>query len=146
VARSLTLEPSTRLNPIEIAVNVELQQNRRMIRRPTGCFRIDPAKAKLAQIEFLNKNVDHTNGIVLINPVFQALRKQRALSTIRALNEAPHPIPPQIAQESYRENQMNRRVFTQPGSRPTPGCRRLTSATSTRTSCTTWRPERSTTI
>src|SRR5262249_41088325 len=116
VARSLTLEPSTRLNPIEIAVNVELQQNRRMIRRPTGCFRIDPAKAKLAQIEFLNKNVDHANGIVLINPVFQALRKQRALPTIRALNEAPHPIPPQIAQESYRENQMNRRVFTQPGS------------------------------
>src|SRR5262245_39155558 len=89
-----------------------------MIRRPTGCFRIDPAKAKLAQIEFLNKNVDHANGIVLINPVFQALRKQRALSTIRALNEAPHPIPPQIAQESYRENQMNRRVFTPPGSFP----------------------------
>jgi hypothetical protein len=47
-----------------------------MIRRPTGCFRIDPAKAKLAQIEFLNKNVDHANGIVLINPVFQAFRKQ----------------------------------------------------------------------
>ena len=116
VARSLTLEPSTRLNPIEIAVNVELQQNRRMIRRPTGCFRIDPAKAKLAQIEFLNKNVDHANGIVLIDPVFQAFRKQRALPTIRALNEAPHPIPPQKHPESYSANQITKCVFTQAGS------------------------------
>ncbi len=59
-----------------------------MIRRPTGCFRIDPVKAKLAQIKFLNKNVDHANRIVLVDPVFEALRKQRALPAIHALNEA----------------------------------------------------------
>ena len=28
-----------------------------MIRRPTGCFRIDPAKAKLAQIEFFDEDM-----------------------------------------------------------------------------------------
>src|SRR5258707_4959432 len=55
-------------------------------------------------------------AIVLANPVFQAFRKQRALPAIRALNEAPHPILPQIARESYRENQIRPRVFTQPGS------------------------------
>src|SRR5438309_9176924 len=87
-----------------------------MIRRPTGCFCIDPAKAKLAQIEFLNKNVDHANGIVLIDPVFQAFRKQRALPTTRALNEAPHPIPPQKQPESYSANQITKCVFTQAGS------------------------------
>src|SRR5262249_19116204 len=86
-----------------------------MIRRPTGCLRIDPAKAKLAQIEFLNKNVDHANGIVLINPVFQAFWKQRALPAICALNEALHRSL--AAQESPLENHMKQGVFTQPGSK-----------------------------
>src|SRR3984893_13625764 len=36
VAASLTLKPAARLNPIEITVNVELQQHRRMVRRPAG--------------------------------------------------------------------------------------------------------------
>src|SRR5205807_10660890 len=31
-------------------------------------------------------------------------------------NEAPHLIPPHIAQESYSENHTDQRVFTQPGS------------------------------
>jgi hypothetical protein len=35
---------------------------------------------------------------------------------IDLLNEAPHPIPPQIARESYRGNPSRRCVFTQPGS------------------------------
>src|ERR1019366_9433676 len=48
--------------------------------------------------------------------VFQAFRKQRALTAIRPLNEAPHLILPQIARESSRENQIQQRVFTQPGS------------------------------
>jgi hypothetical protein len=87
-----------------------------MIRGPAGCLRIDPTKPKPSQIEFLDKDVYHTNGIILANPVFQAFRKQRGLTAIRTLNEAPHPILPQIARESYRENQIQRRVFTQPGS------------------------------
>jgi hypothetical protein len=120
VAPSLALEPAARLDPIEIAVDVELQQYRRMIRRPAGYLGIDPAEPKLRQIQFLDKDIDHTNRIVLANPVFQAFRKKRPLPTIRALNEAPHLIPPQIAQESYRENQIPRRVFTQPGSKAAP--------------------------
>ena len=116
VAPGLTLQPAARLDPIEIAVDVELQQYRRMIRRPAGYLGIDPVEPKLRQIEFLDKDVDHPNRIVLADPVFQAFRKQRALPAIRPLNEAPHPILPQIARESYRENQIQRRVFTQPGS------------------------------
>src|ERR1700730_15428967 len=38
VAPSLTLKPAARLNPIEITVNVKLQQHRRMVRRPAGCL------------------------------------------------------------------------------------------------------------
>ena len=77
VARGLSLEPATRLNPIEIAVDVELQQDRRMIRRSAGRCGIDPAEPKFRQIEFVDNDIDYANRIVLADPVFQAFRKQR---------------------------------------------------------------------
>jgi hypothetical protein len=67
--------------------------SRRMIRRPAGYLGIDPVEPKLGQIELIDKDVDHPNRIVLADPVFQAFRKQRDLTAIRPLNEAPHPIP-----------------------------------------------------
>src|SRR5262249_32339705 len=83
-----------------------------MIRGPASCLGSDPVKSQFRQIEFINKDVDHLNGIVLVDPVFQAFRKQRALPTIPALNEAPHPILLRIiSRESHK-----RGVFTQPGS------------------------------
>src|SRR5471032_475779 len=87
-----------------------------MIRRPTGYLGFDPAEPKLSQIKFIDKDIDDTNRIVLADPVFKAFRKQRALPTISPFNEAPHPILPKTAQESYRENQIQRCVFTQPRS------------------------------
>ena len=76
-----------------------------MIRGSAGCLGIDPIKPKLGQIEFLDEDIDHANRIVLTDPVVQAFRKQRRLTAIDPLNEAPDPILPHIAQESYRENQ-----------------------------------------
>ena len=75
-----------------------------MIRRPSGRLRRDPVKSQRRQIEFIDKNVDHLNSIVIVDPVFQAFRKQRRLAPVNPLNEAPHPILPQIARESYRGN------------------------------------------
>ncbi len=89
VASGLTLEPAARLNPVEVALDVELQQ----YRRPAGCLGIDPAEPKLGQIEFADEDVDDTNWIVLADPVFHAFRKQSALPTIRTLNKTLHPIP-----------------------------------------------------
>ena len=83
--------------------------HRRMIRRPAGYLGIDPAEPKLGKIEFVGKDVDHPNGIVLADPVFQAFRKQRALPAIRAFNEAPHPTLPQIIS---RESHQKRRFHT----------------------------------
>ena len=54
----------------------------------------------------------HPNRIVLVDPVFKALWKQRRLTAIDPLNKAPHPTPPQIASESYSANQITRCVFT----------------------------------
>src|SRR5262249_59818606 len=61
----LMFEPAARLNPIEVAVDVELQQSRRMIRRSAGRLRIDSVEPKLAEVEFVDKDVDHPNRIIL---------------------------------------------------------------------------------
>ena len=90
-----------------------------MIRGSAGCFGIDPTKPELGQIEFFDEDIDHANRIVLADPVFQAFRKQRGLTAIDPLNEAPNPILPQIARESFAGNQNRRCVFTQAGSSAT---------------------------
>src|ERR1017187_9253303 len=87
-----------------------------MIRRAPGCLGIHPIEPKLGQIQCVDKNADDANRIVFADPVLQAFRKQSALNAIRPFDEAPHPILPQIARESYRENQIQRCVFTQPRS------------------------------
>ena len=64
-----------------------------MIGRSAGHLGLDTVEPKLGKIEFVHKDVDHPNWIVLADPVPKAFRKQRALPAIRALNEASHPIP-----------------------------------------------------
>jgi hypothetical protein len=54
--------------------------------RPAIRLGIKPAKMKLGQIKTANKNVDHTNRIVLAYPIFQAFRKQRDLLAIHSLD------------------------------------------------------------
>ena len=75
VAPSLTLKPAARLDPIEIAVNVELQHDRRMIRRSTGHLGLDAVEPKLGKIEFVHKDLNYPNRIVLADPVSQAFGK-----------------------------------------------------------------------
>src|SRR3977135_2548051 len=87
-----------------------------MVRWPAGGLGINSAKPKLGQIEPPDKDINHANRIILANPIFQAFRKKGALPAIHPLNKALHPSPPQIAQESYRKNNIDPRVFTQPGS------------------------------
>src|SRR5262245_65913332 len=65
-----------------------------MIRRTASGLGLDPAKSKLRKIEFINKNVNGANGIVLADPVFQAFGKQHALRAINSLDKALHLNPP----------------------------------------------------
>src|SRR6266567_3127494 len=84
-----------------------------MIRRPAGRFGSNPIKPQSGEVEFVDEGIDRPNWIVAIDPILQVFRKQRRLPAIDPLNEAPHPIPPQITAESYSANQITKRVFTQ---------------------------------
>ena len=75
VASGLTLKPTARLNAIEIAVNVKLQQFRWMIGRPAGRFGSNPIEPQSGEVQFINEGIDAANRIVLIDPVLQVYRK-----------------------------------------------------------------------
>jgi hypothetical protein len=42
-------------------------------------------------VKFIDEGINNLNRVVLINPVVEIVRKQRALRPIRTLNEALHP-------------------------------------------------------
>ena len=111
VASSFPFQPPARLNPVERAVDMELQQNRGMIGRKAGRLRFDPAKAQAAQIKLIDKGIDHPNRIVFSDPLVKPLGKQRAWPAINALNKSLHQILP----IKGRENHSTVSVFTQSG-------------------------------
>src|SRR5258708_4802160 len=95
-ASGLALEPPARLDPVQIAVNIELQEDRRMIRGSPCRLRIDPAEIERTEIKRVDKHVNHTNRVVLIDPIIQAFGKQRRLPAIHPLDEALHrDLPPE---------------------------------------------------
>ena len=65
IALAFALKASARRNAIEIAINVYLEQRRRVIAGPSFFQRRDPAKAKPAKIEAFNESVNRTNRIVI---------------------------------------------------------------------------------
>jgi hypothetical protein len=65
IALALPLQPPARLHPIEVSVDVNLQQRRRMVGRPSRRLRLDPAKAELRQIKLIDEDIDRPNRIVL---------------------------------------------------------------------------------
>ena len=82
-----------------------------MVRWPAGCFGIDTTKPQITKIKLVDESFDHSDGIVLVNPIIKAFWEQGGLAAIRAFNKAPHPIP----RKSPKNHIMNS-VFTQPGS------------------------------
>src|SRR6266849_7917444 len=60
IASGLALEPSARLDPVQIAVNIELQEDRGMIRGSPCRPWIDSTKSQLTEIKLVDQHVDHT--------------------------------------------------------------------------------------
>src|SRR3981081_3377444 len=111
IALALPLKPSARLDAIEISVNVDLQQRRRVISRPACCKGRDAVKAEIGEIQPIDKGIDRPHRIVLAHILIQHCRKQRALPAIPPLNKALHPIPPQIARNHSARINLDRALL-----------------------------------
>ncbi len=75
IATRLTLKPPARLDPVEVAVDVELEQHRRMIPRPARRLGLCAIETETAQIKLVDKDIDHPNRIVFVDPVLEIRRK-----------------------------------------------------------------------
>src|SRR6267143_5383935 len=101
IAASLTLQPPARLDPVEIAVNVELEHRRRMIRGPASRCRVDAIEPEVAEFQRIDEHIDRANSIALAHPIIKAFRQQRRLLASPPLNKTPqHPPPRDSATET----------------------------------------------
>ena len=78
-----------------------------MIGRPARRLGHDAVEPELTQVDRIHEGVDHADGVVLVDPVIQALGKQRRLTAICTFDKAPHPIPPQAVEESYHRERFH---------------------------------------
>ena len=74
VALRLALQPTAGRDAVQVAVDVELEQHRRVVRRPPGRRRIGAGKTQLLQIQLVDKGVDRAHRIIFGDVVVQMLR------------------------------------------------------------------------
>jgi len=63
------------LDAVEVAVDVELQQHRWVVRQPACCRRVNPNEAERIQIKPFDEGLDHANRILRLNVVVQTRRQ-----------------------------------------------------------------------
>ena len=68
------LQPPAGLDPIEIAINIKLEQRRWMISRPTGRRRDYAIEPQFAQFQRIDEYIDRPHRIALVHPIIEAFR------------------------------------------------------------------------
>src|SRR5215212_8035807 len=69
---SFPLQAPARLHPIEVSVDVNLQQRRRMVGRSSCCRWLDATKAESCQIKLIDKDIDRPDRIIVTQIVVTA--------------------------------------------------------------------------
>ena len=80
----LGFKPTAGADPVQVAVNVKLQQVAWSVRRPPHFFCRNPGKAQFPQVERVYEGINHPNRIVAPNYLVQNLRKQGRLIARRS--------------------------------------------------------------
>jgi hypothetical protein len=95
IALRFALQPPARLNPVQMTVEINLQQRHWMVRGTARRFRYNARKAQHRQIQFINEGIDDADRVLFLDVVVQALRQQDQLAPLLALNKTLHPGPPE---------------------------------------------------
>ena len=102
VALCFPLQPPARLHPVQIPVDVDLQQRGRVIPRTSRLRGLGALEAKLHQVQRVDEHIDRAYRIAFIDPVVQSLRKQDTLRSILPIDVAAHQ---QLHQPDAHSNQ-----------------------------------------
>ena len=86
VAVAFGLQPPARPHPVEIAVDVELQQIARRIAGPARHLRLDAREPRRREIEPIDEGVDEAHRIVGADIIVDRLRQKQQLRTFESGN------------------------------------------------------------
>jgi hypothetical protein len=78
------------LNAVEVAVDVDLEQDRRVVGRSARRGRFGTLEAQVSQLEFFDERIDDADRVVLTDVVIKALGQQLDLATVFAFDEPLH--------------------------------------------------------
>jgi hypothetical protein len=92
VALRLALQAAALLDTVQVAVDVELQQDRGVVRGPTGGCRIDAFEAQCKEIQLLDEGIDDSHRVVFADIVVKALWQQSDLLPVLAFDESLHVV------------------------------------------------------
>ncbi len=90
VALRLALQSAAGRDAVQIAVEVELQQHRRIVGRTSRRSRLRPGEAQGAQVEFVDESLDDAYRVVLGHVVVQRSGKKPRLTPIFPFDEPTH--------------------------------------------------------
>lgn len=96
IAPRFPFQPAARRDPVQIAIDEQLQQNGGMVSRSASARGGRALNAEGRQIELIDEQIDDANKIILTDPVFQALGEKHRLATLNPLDETRHadlPLP-----------------------------------------------------
>src|SRR4029077_6017408 len=109
-------QPPARGDLVELAINVDLQQHARVIRRPSGRLRHDAREPKGPQVQLADEHVDHPDRALLRDIVIQIFWKQDGLTAVLTLDEALHlrlrsSVVEILTQEGFSHSLAPKRTF-----------------------------------
>jgi hypothetical protein len=81
-----------RLDPIEITVDVNLEERGRVVGGATCLGRNNALEAKAPEVKFIDENIDHAHRILLRHVVVQTLREQCSLRALLTYHKTLHLI------------------------------------------------------
>ncbi len=90
VALRLALQAPARLQAVEIPVDVDLEQHRRVVRRTPGVRRRASVEAQPDQIKFVDEGIDRAYRVVLGDLVVDTRGQQRDLRSVFPFDESLH--------------------------------------------------------
>jgi hypothetical protein len=108
IALCLALQAPARLDAVQVAVDVELQQLRGIIARSSGHLRHGPIKTQFSQVERIDEGIDSSDRVALVDPIIEAIGQQCRLPAIRSFHEPLHRSPPQIARGMITDSAFSR--------------------------------------
>jgi hypothetical protein len=86
VAMGFALQSAARPHPVQIDVDIELQQVARRITRTPRRLRRHPRKPRHSEVQPVDESVNEPNGVVCVDVIVHRLRQQQELVTLESGN------------------------------------------------------------